>query len=952
MNFLQGITTREFWLNPRSKASWTLGLILAYSLAGFFWIPVLIKDTLIEQVRIQLDRKLNIEKVSFNPYLLQVEIHGLALADVDQVNLLQVEHLLVNLQSSGLVRGAWTFSRISLTKPTFLYERFAEDDSRITRLFPAPTEVEESPAALPAVIIFDFELFDGHVNIVDRAPQRVVTTELGPISIALQNISTLPDSIATQQVRIALPSDGLVSWEGEVQLEPLKTQGYLTTQHISPELSIAYLESTFPLQKIEAFSSSRAHFDISQSAQGLRVRLDEIDMTFNEVHVEGLNPVVSFFRTSKITLSDGRMELPERRLFIGKLQVAKPELLLQLNSDGQLNLEQLNVTDATDTSSAPWQIDIDRIEVSHGLLTLDNQSITVPAVNKISLSEASILSFSTDPDHISTIDVTSANNFGDLMLKGKFSMAPSFDATVEVTDLQLSEFEPYINQYALVNVTDGLLNTHIEFSRHDQITARGNLSLDTLSITDRSDNSSLLRWKKMAIDDVDYQAQNGLRLGSVTFNELFAQLIIRQDQSTNLSQVLVPQPTQPQPEDGGADLAIAIESVRIIDGQTDFSDFSLPLPFRAFVSHLNGKLSGVSSNSLVKSSVALEGQVGEFGFSKVDGTLSLFDPTQTTDINVAFKNLSMQELTPYSVQFAGREIAAGKLDVSLNYMVNSGQLEGKHNIVMSSLELGEKIDHPDAANLPLGLAIALLKDADGVIDVNLPVQGDVNDPEFKLGGVIWKAFSGLIAKVATAPFRVLAGLIGNDSEKLGEIEFISGRSELIGPELEKIKLLAGALAQRPALGITIPALASAPLDGAVMRYTRLNAQVSETLGAEIDMSVAFMDPLVIDYMEQRYTEHSPSLPLAEFKARFTLTVEGMETGTINQTDYAQALRDQYLDTIQLAQLALTRQAAIATALSDTYHIPITRIELSQPELLTDLTDVTIAFPLGLYSLVE
>ena len=132
----------------------------------------------------------------------------------------------------------------------------------------------------------------------------------------------------------------------------------------------------------------------------------------------------------------------------------------------------------------------------------------------------------------------------------------------------------------------------------------------------------------------------------------------------------------------------------------------------------------------------LDGQVDDYGLARAVGQIDLFNPTDYTDIKVVFRNVEMNRLTPYSATFAGRKIESGKLSLDLEYKIKNRQLQGDNQIIMNKLILGERVESPTAMNLPLDLAIAILEDSDGVIDLGLPVSGSLDDPQFSYGGII------------------------------------------------------------------------------------------------------------------------------------------------------------------------------------------------------------------------
>ena len=230
-----------------------------------------------------------------------------------------------------------------------------------------------------------------------------------------------------------------------------------------------------------------------------------------------------------------------------------------------------------------------------------------------------------------------------------------------------------------------------------------------------------------------------------------------------------------------------IQRLRIQNAKLDFTDLSLRPQFSAKIYELNGVVTGLSSNRDSRSQIELEGRVDEFGLARIRGVLNPFVPRNNTDVNVVFKNVDMVSASPYSMKFAGYKIAEGKISLDLQYKVRNGQLEGANQIVIDKLTLGERVDSPDALKLPLELAIAILKDSNGRIDLGLPVSGNMNDPQFSYGAIIWKAISNVLTKIVTAPFRALGSLFGISGEKLEAIDFDPGSDRLLPPEREKLK---------------------------------------------------------------------------------------------------------------------------------------------------------------------
>ena len=382
-----------------------------------------------------------------------------------------------------------------------------------------------------------------------------------------------------------------------------------------------------------------------------------------------------------------------------------------------------------------------------------------------------------------------------------------------------------------------------------------------------------------------------------------------------------------------------IGGIVIEDGSMDFSDLSLPLPFATRVTSLDGTISTIDNESNEPANIRLEGQVDEYGLARIEGGMNLLDPVAHTDVTVEFRNLLMTSLSPYSAQFAGREIDEGKLNLDLEYRIDGGQLDGQNSVVLSDLVLGKEVESADAVSLPLGLAVALLKDSNGVIDIDLPVSGDINDPEFRIGGVIWKAFAGLITKVVAAPFKLLGGLIGIDSEDFGQFQFLAGRHDLTPPELEMVVQLKQALEKRPELRVEINGVFDPAIDTPALQYLQLRETAWQRLGrdpSEESNASEMLGEEIRKLLEVLYSERFPASPLDELKAMHSAAPADDPEGkpVLDELAYAGELRDRLVASepvgpTELKGLANRRAQAIYDAFLAAGDLDPARIQLGE-----------------------
>ncbi len=283
---------------------------------------------------------------------------------------------------------------------------------------------------------------------------------------------------------------------------------------------------------------------------------------------------------------------------------------------------------------------------------------------------------------------------------------------------------------------------------------------------------------------------------------------------------------------GGFD--IGIRRVRISDGMLDFSDESIAQGFNIAIQELAGVFNGLSSDRSTRSDFSMVGKVGEFGYAKLSGGLNPFAWRDRTALRVEFRNVDLAKVSPYSIKFAGYRIASGRLSLDLRYRINNSVIEGDNQAAFDQLTLGEKVDSPTAMDLPIQLAISLLKDDQGRIDIALPISGSLDDPQFDYGGLIRKAIGNLITRIVTAPFRALASLFGGgNQDEVGSITFEPGQSRLLPPEREKVQRIAQGLAKRPEIRVTIPGRTDSVLDGNRLKREALSKEVSRRAGFDV-----------------------------------------------------------------------------------------------------------------------
>ncbi len=564
-------------------------------------------------------------------------------------------------------------------------------------------------------------------------------------------------------------------------------------------------------------------------------------------------------------------------------------------------------------------------------------------------------------------------------------LKPSVQAGIDVKALSLLPFEAYIKPHADLHLASGTISTKGEFGYQVEdgsakLSYTGGFDVSALQILPPESDETLLGWENLATSDLKFQLEpNLLEITDLKLSGLDGQFIIFEDGSLNLTQMFKKDPdmTSISGEEPGKDqetesestktpekiekdpstprdeaFPIYIHKIRFEDGGLFFADYSLFPQFATRIHQLQGSIIGMSSQPCARAQVQLDGRVNAYGLSKIEGEINFFDPSTYTDMAVLFRNLEMTRLTPYSGKFVGRRIDSGKLTLDLKYDIEDRKLKGDNQIIVEQIELGEKVESPDAVSLPLNLAIAILEDTNGVIDIGLPVSGDLDDPKFSYGQLIWKAFVNLITKLATAPFRALGAMLGGDAGTLDAIIFERGSAEILPPEAEKLVKLAGALQSQPNLKLIAQGRFNQETDGQALKELQVRRQVVQRQGIELAPGedpglLDFGNPTIQTALELTFSEQIGPEDLSKRKEQAEIksnkvagqTVEGdQESGVqdpaamwieLFQTLVAEA----QLAETALEQLADTRASAVLETLQGTAGLPQHRIMLKPAKVL-------------------
>jgi hypothetical protein len=525
-------------------------------------------------------------------------------------------------------------------------------------------------------------------------------------------------------------------------------------------------------------------------------------------------------------------------------------------------------------AGTPWQFELRKFDLKEASISAEDRSMNPPA--KVLLAPLSLQIEGASLDLARPLSVsldTKINEKGSLSVSGEITPQPlAVTLSLKPSNIDLTTIQPYIAKSTSMTLLAGRLSGDVKVNygaKKPAVQLTGNVSVAGLHTIDNTLRDDFINWERLDLVGLNYRHDpDGLSIEQIVARKPYARVIIEPDTTLNVKRVLAGPAAKPaagaaaaaalppakvsatpsraalasgrrrksvanaapHAEAASRALPMAIKKVVVHAGQANFSDLSIQPNFAAGIQSLEGTVLGLSSTQNSRAKVDLHGEVDAFSPVSITGEVNPFSAAISADLALDFRNMELTLFNPYSGKFAGYNITKGKLTTELHYKVDGRKLDAQHHIVVDQLEFGDKTASKDAVSLPVKLAVALLKDRRGVIDLSIPVTGSLDDPQFKVWPIIWKVFVNILEKAVTAPFALLGALFGGGPD-LQFIDFQPGAGQLDSAGADKVKIVVKALAERPQLKIDVPIGVVAELDRPALVEAQFLAQVHEAQAA-------------------------------------------------------------------------------------------------------------------------
>jgi hypothetical protein len=800
--------------------------------------------------------------------------------------------------------------------------------------------------------IKEISLKDASV-VLDDGKEKV-KTKLGKIEMDVKNFTLLGEKEFSYELDFIINNKTSCNSKGNAKHKELELQ----TAFVCKDLDIAYYRSY-----IERFASDKlgsnniflkslvADFDANISIKDKNAKIENANISLNNFSSVSKNSNEGLVNFKKMRLKDIALDTTTKDLFAGKISIEGLEANVKKNKDGIFNFSTLIERKNSRKESSKnrkveneYRARLKSFDVEGAKVNFTDESIEKRAKTVVDKIDLRAKNLDSKANSRFSYDLgLRVNNGGYLKSSGEVTHTPlKQKGTLDLRKIYLKELTPYIGEYAFLKVSDGYLNlkSHTDYKQKDEkadLNIDGSLNVEEFFLHDSRDDSTIASFSKADLKSFNFKTiPSSLYIDEVLLDSFYLDAVIDENKIMNLSKLLK-EPKKSQKSKApktkvDENFTFKLLNLQLSNGSANFADYSLPIDFKTSLHDLKGNVYAVSNNKGEVAYVDVKGEVDEYGAAKLQGSFESSNIKSFLDIDFNFRNLNLNSLSGYSAQFAGYEIDEGKLFLDLKYEIKESELTSRNKITIKNIKLGDEVEDANITKLPLGFAIALLENSDGIIDIDMPIEGNVDKPDFKYGTIAFKAFANLILKAVASPFTLLGKLLGIEGDELGGIDFEAGESLILPTEREKLDNLTNILLRKPKLSLSIKGSFDKEKDLLALKAKKLKQKVLELSKNEHP---------TIEILEQIYTQTGgdPESLKDELKAKNS---KNPTNGEYQKELYSRCVDMQSILGDELRDLAQKRASTIQNYLVKGNRVNSGKILFEEIEILNKSDEKYVA----------
>ncbi len=832
----------------RKITGWVVGLVVFYAVAGFLILPPIVRSVAVKQISTQLDREVSIESVQINPFALSTTIRGLLIKDKDGEPFVSWDEVYVNFELVSLFTHSLTFSEISTTKPhvrAVMNQDGSFNFTDIITKFSTNAAPAKPETGKPLVLrVGRLHIIGATAAVTDFTPREPFKRVIGPLDITLDDFRTDPDNKNLYAFTGTTDAGETISWRGHFYLSPLRSEGELKLFNFTLNKYAPLYQDLVKFEIRDGMVAVDVKYKLELSATNRVAAAWDSAFGLRDFRLCAPGQSNDILTLPALSIAGASLDLQNHQATVDSVVADGAQIFLNRNKDASINVVELSKPAAT-AANAPGGILLLLRSVTNAVtLLLNSTNQWAATVREVNITNCA----AHVEDHVNsrpaTLDLTDislvaknisnlpgTNLTADLSLRwntnGTIKVAttaafspPTVDVQLDLDRLTLGTLDPYLEPKLDLYILGSEIGLHGAIHLRTpkdalpEVTFHGDARLDNFHTVDGVAGEDLLKWDTLQFNGIDANLNPQLvSIREINLDNAYARLVIETNKTINLLNVLrmtnapATNETKTAAVNSGATNAplpqICIGSIVISNTALHFTDLSMTPNVNLTIQKFGGTIDNIISDQLQHADIKLHALIDNVGPADITGTINPFSGTQTNTIKVVFKDVELTPVSAYAGKFAGYQIAKGKLNLNLNYEIVGKKLDAKNVITLDQFNFGDKVESKEATHLPVRLAIAILKDREGKIVLDVPIQGSLDDPKFRISKVVWGAVENILVKVATSPFSLLGAAFGGGGEELGQEDFDLGSAALTVTDTNRLETLLKALHERPALNLEI-----------------------------------------------------------------------------------------------------------------------------------------------------
>lgn len=785
-------------------------------------------------------------------------LQDLKMVDQNDAPLVDLPAFAIDFDGIDPIAGTATIQDIKAYGLEVHLDRSRAGEINLANLIEAPAQSANAEAKKPASAfvyhVGEILLESGKVFFTDETLQHPYKTRLDNVRLDVKELSNELEKKATAELTFQSEAKEKFAYSADVQLTPLVINGKFDIKGFRIAPLYPYYESVVNLEARSGLLNLTGSHSLVETDKKLSLKFSDLDAAFQNLRLYFAGKPEPLWRVPSLEIKDTNIDVDKRTIAIGAFESQAGNGSIEREPDGTINYARLfKTTSAAEPpenpdEQGPWHVTAQRVNLRRYRVVFDDKALATPA--KIVVSDLSWRQehFSNAKNARSKITLQAKiNDRGTVRLTGSVGTFPlGGKLDIEAKDIDLRPVQPYLESQINILLTAGRLAAKgsVNFEAGDKgslkASYQGDLQVTDFASVEKPSSQDLLTWKSLDLDQIDFNAEPiKLRVNEINLAGFYSRLILNADGKTNLQNLMVrktgakdsgsappPQaetPAQPSAGPASPEKEISIGKITLKDGNINFSDFFIKPNYSANLMAVEGTISELKPEA--PGDVDLSAKLDNYAPVEIKGKINPIAKELYLDIVADAKDIELSPLSPYSGKYVGYDIEKGKLSFNVKYRLQNRKLEAQNQFILNQLTFGNKVESPTATKLPVLLAVALLKDRNGVIDVNLPISGSLDDPQFSVGGIILRIVLNIIKKAVTAPFALIGNMFGGGGEELSFVDFDYGRATLTPQAEAKLKTITTAIINRPALKLEITAHVDPVRDREALRKVSVERKI-------------------------------------------------------------------------------------------------------------------------------